>query len=206
MGNKINPIGLRVAVTKDWRSRWYADKRAFGDMLHEDLLIRKIIREDVKDAAVSDIRIERYAERARVTISTARPGLVIGRQGEDIDRLRAKLAEKTGKEIFVEVDEIKKADLDAQLVAENITMHLERRMSFRRVLKRAIQSTMEMGAEGVKILASGRLGGSELSRVESYKEGKTPLHTLRANIDYGFAEAHTLAGDIGIKVWICKKD
>ena len=205
MGQKVNPIGFRLAVTKDWRSRWFADKRDFGKLLKEDVGIRKLISARLKDAAVSDIYIERYANRIRVTIKTARPGLVIGRKGEDIDKLREVLSKLTGKEVYVEIAEVKKPDIDATLVAENVAMQLERRVSHRRAMKRALQMAMDNGALGIKILAAGRLNGAEIARSESYKEGKTPLHTLRANIDYGTAEANTIAGIIGIKVWICKE-
>ena len=205
MGQKVNPIGLRLALTKDWRSRWYADKRDFGTMLKEDVDIRELVAERLKDAAVSDIYVERYANRIRVTIKTARPGLVIGRKGEDIDKLRESLTKLTGKEIYVEIAEVKKPDIDAQLVAVNVAMQLERRVSYRRAMKRSIQMAMDNGALGIKILVSGRLGGAEIARSESYKEGKIPLHTLRANIDYGTTEARTVAGLIGIKVWICKE-
>ena len=205
MGQKVNPIGFRLAVTKDWRSRWFADKRDFGKLLKEDVGIRKLVSARLKDAAVSDIYIERYANRIRVTIKTARPGLVIGRKGEDIDKLREVLSKLTGKEVYVEIAEVKKPDIDATLVAENVAMQLERRVSHRRAMKRALQMAMDNGALGIKILAAGRLNGAEIARSESYKEGKTPLHTLRANIDYGTAEANTIAGIIGIKVWICKE-
>jgi len=206
LGQKVNPIGLRIAVNKNWRSRWFAGKKEFADLLLEDVEIRKKVSTNLKDAAISDVCIERYANRVRVTIKTARPGLVIGRKGEDIERLRAGLSEMTGKEVYIEIDEVKKPDLDAKLVAENIALQLERRVSFRRAMKRAIQMAMDMGAEGIKVMAGGRLGGAELSRTESYKDGKIPLHTLRANIDYGTAEARTVAGAIGIKVWICTKE
>ena len=205
MGQKVNPIGLRLALTKDWRSRWYADKRDFGAMLKEDTDIRKLVAERLKDAAVSEIYIERYANRIRITIKSARPGLVIGRKGEDIDKLREVLSKMTGKEIYIEIAEIKKPDCDATLVAENVAMQLERRVSHRRAMKRALQMAMDNGALGIKILAGGRLNGAEIARSESYKEGKIPLHTLRANIDYGTAEANTIAGIIGIKVWVCKE-
>ena len=205
MGQKVNPIGMRLALTKDWRSRWYADKRDFGTMLKEDTDIRKLVAGRLKDAAVSDIYIERYANRIRITIKSARPGLVIGRKGEDIDKLREVLSKMTGKEIYIEIAEIKKPDCDATLVAENVAMQLERRVSHRRAMKRALQMAMDNGALGIKILAAGRLNGAEIARSESYKEGKIPLHTLRANIDYGTAEANTLAGIIGIKVWVCKE-
>ncbi|MBC8868372.1 MAG: 30S ribosomal protein S3 [Planctomycetes bacterium] len=205
MGQKVNPIGLRLALTKDWRSRWYADKRDFGTMLKEDTDIRKLVAGRLKDAAVSEIYIERYANRIRITIKSARPGLVIGRKGEDIDKLREVLAKMTNKEIYIEIAEIKKPDCDAKLVAENVAMQLERRVSHRRAMKRALQMAMDNGALGIKILAAGRLNGAEIARSESYKEGKVPLHTLRANIDYGTAEANTVAGIIGIKVWVCKE-
>lgn len=206
MGQKANPIGLRVTVNKDWRSRWYADKKEFGNLLHEDLLIRDLVKKRLKDAAVPEVIIERYANRARVTIYTARPGIVIGRKGQDIERLREDIAAATHKEIYVEIREVKDPDTNAQLVAENIALQLERRVSFRRAMKRAVQMAMDMGALGVKVAAAGRLGGSELARREWYKEGKVPLQTLRANVQYGFAEAHTMAGKIGVKVWICKKE
>jgi len=205
LGQKVNPIGMRLALTKDWRSRWYADKRDFGTMLKEDTDIRKLVAGRLKDAAVSDIYIERYANRIRITIKSARPGLVIGRKGEDIDKLREVLSKMTGKEIYIEIAEIKKPDCDATLVAENVAMQLERRVSHRRAMKRALQMAMDNGALGIKILAAGRLNGAEIARSESYKEGKIPLHTLRANIDYGTAEANTIAGIIGIKVWVCKE-
>ena len=204
MGQKVNPIGLRVTVNKDWRSRWFADKREYGNLLHEDLKIRSMVKERLKDAAVPEVLIERYASRARVTILTARPGIVIGRKGQDIERLREDIAKMTGKEIYVEIREVKNPDTTAQLVAENIALQLQRRVSFRRAMKRSIQMAMSMGAHGIKVAAAGRLGGSELARRESYKEGKVPLHTLRANVEYGFAEALTVAGKIGIKVWICR--
>lgn len=206
MGQKVNPIGLRVAVTKNWRSRWFAGKKEFSDLLLEDTRIREAVQKRLKDAALSNVFIERYANRVRVTIRTARPGLVIGRKGEDIERLREQLSKMTKKEVYIEIDEVKKPDLDAKLVAENIALQLERRVSFRRAMKRAIQMAMDTGAEGIKVMAAGRLGGAELSRTESYKEGKIPLQTLRADIDYGVATARTVAGAIGIKVWICKKD
>jgi small subunit ribosomal protein S3 len=195
-----------VTVNKDWRSRWYSDKKEFGNLLHEDLMIRDLVKTRLKDAAVPEVIIERYANRARVTVFTARPGIVIGRKGQDIERLREEIAAKTKKEIYVEIKEVKDPDANAQLVAENIALQLERRVSFRRAMKRSIQMAMEMGVLGIKVQASGRLGGSELARREWYKEGKVPLHTLRANVQYGFAEAHTMAGKIGIKVWICKKE
>jgi small subunit ribosomal protein S3 len=205
MGQKVNPIGMRLALTRDWRSRWYASKQEFGGLLKEDVELRKRVASKLEDAAVSDIYIERYANRIRVTIKTARPGLVIGRKGEDIDALRTELSKITKKEVFVEIAEVKKPDLDATLVARNVAMQLERRVSHRRAMKRAQQLAMDNGALGFKITAGGRLNGAEIARSESYIEGKIPLHTLRANIDYGTAEANTVAGIIGIKVWICNE-
>ncbi len=205
MGQKVNPIGMRVAVNKDWSSRWYAGKREFGALLREDLMIRALIHERLSDAAVPRVIIERYANRARVTIFTARPGIVIGRRGGDIEKIREELATKTGREIYVEIREVRDPDTNAQLVAENIAVQLKRRISFRRAMKRAVQLAMDNGALGIKVEASGRLGGSELARRESYKSGKIPLHTLRANVQYGFTEANTVAGAIGVKVWVCKE-
>lgn len=205
MGQKINPISLRVTVNKNWRSRWFSGKKNFGSMLNEDMKIRSIVAKRLENAAVAEIVIERYANRIRVNIHTARPGIVIGRKGADIERVRSELAEMSGKEVYIEIQEVKNPDTNAQLVAENIATQVERRVSFRRAMKRAIQVAMSMGVDGIKIRAAGRLNGSELARVEWYKEGSIPLHTLRANIEYGFAEAHTKAGLIGVKVWICKK-
>lgn len=204
MGQKVNPIGMRVTVSKDWRSRWFADKQSYGNLLVEDMIIRRKVKDRLRDAAVPEIRIERYANRARITVLTARPGVVIGRKGEEIEKLREELMKMTGKEIYMEIREVKEPDKNAQLVAENIALQMERRISFRRAMKRAVQLAMEGGAHGIKIQMGGRLGGSELARTEGYKEGKIPLHTLRANIDYGFSEARTTAGKIGVKVWICK--
>ncbi|MDD3275481.1 MAG: 30S ribosomal protein S3 [Kiritimatiellales bacterium] len=206
MGQKVNPIGLRIAVNKNWRSRWFAGKKEFADLLQEDIAIREAVLKRLKDASISNVFIERYANRVRVTIRTARPGLVIGRKGEDIEKLREQLSKMTKKEVYIEIDEVKSPDLDAKLVAEGIALQLERRVSHRRAMKRAIQMAMDTGADGIKVLAGGRLGGAEISRSESYKEGRIPLHTLRADIDYGTATARTVAGAIGIKVWICKKD
>jgi len=205
LGQKVNPIGMRLALTRDWRSRWYASKQDFGNLLKEDNLVRKIVFKKLEDAAVSDIYIERYANRVRVTIKTARPGIVIGRKGEDIESLKTELSKITKKEVYVEISEVKNPDLDATLVARNVAMQLERRVSHRRAMKRAQQLAMDNGALGFKITAGGRLNGAEIARSESYKEGKIPLHTLRANIDYGTAEANTVAGIIGIKVWICNE-
>ena len=206
MGQKVNPIGLRVAVNKDWRSRWFSGKKNFGNMLNEDLEIRTLIKKRLEAAAVARVDIERYANRVRISIHTARPGIVIGRKGQDIEKIRSQIAKKTGKEVYIEIKEIRDPDANAQLVAENIAMQMVRRGSFRRAMKRAMKMAMDLGVEGIKIRAAGRLGGSELARTEWYKEGKIPLHTLRANIDYGFTEANTTAGLIGVKVWVCKKD
>ncbi len=205
MGQKVNPIGLRVAVDKNWRSRWFSGKQAFGANLMEDQKIRSMIAKRLENAAVSQVQIERYANRVRVTICTARPGIVIGRKGADLERVRADLAKMTGKEIYIEIREIRDPDINAQLVAENVALQVERRVSFRRAMKRAIKTAMDMGAKGIKIRAAGRLNGADLARVEWYKEGSIPLHTLRENIEYGFAEADTTAGLIGIKVWVCRE-
>ena len=205
MGQKVNPIGFRTAVHKQWKSRWYAEKKEFGDLLNEDIVIREMVCAKLKDAAVADIIIERYAQRARVTVYTARPGVVIGRKGEGIDKLREELSVKTGKEIYVEIKEVRNPDATAQLVAENIALQLERRVAFRRAMKRALQLAMDMGALGIRVQACGRLGGAELARVEHYMVGKVPLQTLRADVQYGFAEANTMAGKIGVKCWICVK-
>src|SRR5256885_2582361 len=204
MGQKTNPIGFRIAVTKDWLSKWYADKKDYAPLLLEDIKIREIVKRKLASAAVPKIAIERYANRARITISTARPGIVIGRKGAEIDKLKEELAAMTGKEIYVDIVEIKTPETDAQLVAENVALQLERRASFRRAMKKALQTAKDFGAEGIKIRCAGRLGGAELARVEQYHWGRVPLHTLRANIDYGFAEAHTVYGKLGIKCWICK--
>jgi small subunit ribosomal protein S3 len=204
MGQKTNPIGLRVAVNKDWRSKWYSDKKEFGKLLMEDQKIREILKKKLETASVPKIHIERAATRCRITIFTARPGVVIGRKGAEIDKMKEELSKMTGKEIYVDIQEVKSPEIDAQLVAENIALQLERRVSFRRAMKKAVQTAMDFGAEGIKIRCGGRLGGAELARVEMYHEGRVPLHTLRANIDYGFAEAHTVYGKLGIKCWICK--
>lgn len=204
MGQKANPIGLRMALTKDWRSKWYADKKDFGKLLNEDRKIRELLKKKLESASVPRIGIERAATRCRITIYTARPGVVIGRKGAEIDKIKEEISKMTGKEIYVDIQEVKNPETDAQLVAENIALQLERRISFRRAMKKAVQTTMDFKAVGVKVRCAGRLGGAELARVESYHEGSVPLHTLRSNIDYGFAEAHTMYGKLGIKVWICK--
>src|SRR6267142_3277794 len=204
MGQKTNPIGFRVAVTKDWRSKWYAGKKEFGKLLTEDRNIRDLLKKKLETASVPQIRIERAANRCRITIMTARPGIVIGRKGAEIDKLKEELSRMTAKEIYVDIIEIKTPETDAQLVAENVAVQLERRVSFRRAMKKALQTAKDFGAEGIKIRCAGRLGGAELARVEQYHWGRVPLHTLRADIDYGFAEALTVYGKLGVKCWICK--
>jgi small subunit ribosomal protein S3 len=204
MGQKTNPVGLRIAVNKDWGSKWFAEKKEFGKLLAEDRKIREILKKKLEGASVARIGIERAASRCRITIYTARPGVVIGRKGAEIDKIKEDLSKMTGKEVYVDILEIKQPEIDAQLVAENVALQLERRVSFRRAMKKSVQVAMDFGAEGIKIRVGGRLGGAEIARVEKYHEGRVPLHTLRANIDYGFAEAHTMYGKLGIKCWICK--
>jgi len=201
VGQKVSPVGLRIGVIRDWESKWYADKD-FATLLHEDLRIRKYIKGRLKDAAVSTIEIERAANRVNVTIHTAKPGMVIGKGGQEVEVLRKTLTEMTGKRVHININEVKKPDLDATLVAENIARQLENRISFRRAQKQTISRTMRAGAKGIKTLVSGRLGGADIARSEGYSEGTVPLHTLRADIDYGTAEAHTTYGRIGVKVWI----
>src|SRR6202167_3811387 len=204
MGQKTNPIGLRLAVNKDWGSKWFSEKKDFGKVLAEDRKIRGLLKSRLEGASVSKIQLERAASRCRITIYTARPGVVIGRKGAEIDKLKEELSKMTGKEIYVDIQEIKTPELDAQLVAENIALQLERRVSFRRAMKKALQTTKDFGAEGIKLRCAGRLGGAELASVEQYHWGRVPLHTLRADIDYGFAEANTVYGKLGVKCWICK--
>ncbi len=204
MGQKVNPVGLRVAVTKDWVSKWYAPKKEYPALLLEDIKIREQVKRKLDAAAVSKIGLERYANRVRVTIHTARPGIVIGRKGAEIDKLKEDLSKITKKEIYIDIIEVKSPELDAQLVAENVALQLERRVGFRRVMKKSVQTSMDLGAQGIKIMCAGRLGGAEIARVEKYRQGKIPLHTLRADIDYGFSEANTVYGKIGVKVWLCK--
>lgn len=207
MGQKIHPFGFRLPVTKDWQSRWFAGKDSYGDLLQEDLRVRDFVKKRLEHAAISRVTIERFANRIRITVASGRPGLVIGRKGADIERLKGEISQKLeGKEVFLDIKEVKTPELDAQLVAENVAQQLMRRVSFRRAMKRTLQTAMEMGADGIRIRCSGRLGGAELSRQEQYREGKVPLHTLRANVEYGFCEARTLAGTIGVKVWICKPE
>ncbi len=201
MGQKVNPIGLRIGVIRDWDSKWYAGKD-YSDLLHEDLKIREYISKRLSDASVSKIEIERAANRVNITVHTAKPGMVIGKGGTEVEALRKALNQLTGKRVHINILEIKKADLDATLVAENIARQLENRVSFRRAQKQAIQRTMRAGAQGIKTMTSGRLGGADIARAEHYSEGTVPLHTLRADIDYGTAEADTTYGKIGVKVWI----
>ena len=205
MGQKVNPIGFRIPVTKEWKSRWFARKADFGPMLQEDLHIRDFVKSELLQAAISKVTIERFAKRVRITVFSGRPGLVIGRKGTEIERLKTAISELTdGKEIYIDIREIRTPEVDAQLVAESIAQQLERRVNFRRAMKRSIQTAMDLGADGCRVRCSGRLNGAELARTEQYKDGKVPLHTLRANIDFGFSEARTTAGAIGVKVWICK--
>src|ERR1700750_382227 len=206
MSQTTNPTGLRIAVNKDWRSKGYAGKKEFGKLLTEDRQIRELLKKKLETASVPKILIERAASRCRITILTARPGVVIGRKGAEIDKIKEELSKMTGKEIYVDIVEIKQPETDAQLVAENVALQLERRVSFRRAMKKALQTAKDFGAEGIKIRCAGRLGGAELARVESYHWGRVPLHTLRAQIDYGFAEAKTVYGKLGVKCWICKGD
>ena len=202
MGQKTHPVGFRLVTRKDWRSKWYANKQEFGNLLHEDFVIRKYLMKKPVCQGTSQIKIRRMSEKIEVVISTARPGLVIGKKGAEIDILKSELAKLTGKEVWIEVEEIKRPDLDAQIVADAISKQLERRIPFRRAMKKAMQSTMEAGALGIKVQTSGRLGGAEIARTEWYKEGSTPLHTLRADIDYAESRAETTYGSIGVKVWI----
>ena len=203
MGQKINPIGFRLGINRTWDSRWYADGD-YSVLLHEDFKIRKYLEKRLAQAGVSRIVIERPAKKARVTIHTARPGIVIGKKGADIESLRADIAKLTGADVSVNIVEIRKPEIDAQLVADNIAQQMERRVSTRRAMKRAVQSAMRLGAEGIRINCSGRLGGAEIARMVWYREGRVPLHTLRADVDYGTATARTTYGAIGVKVWIFK--
>ena len=203
MGHKVNPIGLRLGINRTWDSRWYAGKD-YAKLLHDDLKLRNHLRTKLAQAGVSKVVIERPAKKPRVTIYAARPGVVIGKKGQDIDTLRKELSVMAKAEVSLNIMEIRKPEIDATLVAENITQQLERRVAFRRAMKRAVQSAMRLGAQGIKITCSGRLGGAEIARVEWYREGRVPLHTLRADLDYGTATAHTTYGTCGVKVWIFK--
>ncbi len=204
MGQKVHPIGIRLGIIKDWTSTWYADSKQYAEYLNTDLKVRNFLRKRLSNASVSRIQIERPARTARITIHSARPGIVIGKKGEDIEALRKEVSDMMGVPVHINVEEIRKPEMDAQLVAESVAQQLERRIMFRRAMKRAVTNTMRLGAQGIKINVAGRLGGTEIARTEWYREGRVPLHTLRADIDYGFAEAHTPSGVIGVKVWIFK--
>jgi small subunit ribosomal protein S3 len=206
MGQKTNPVGFRLAVRRNWQSRWFATKKDFPALLAEDQKIRVHLMEKLKQAAVPRIFIERAGNRVRVKIYTARPGVVIGRKGAEVENIKAELSKLTGKDILLDIQEVKKPEIEAQLVAENVALQLERRVAFRRAMKKAIEMAMGLGAEGIRIQCSGRLGGAEIARREWQRKGRVPLHTLRENIEYGFSEAHTVYGKIGVKCWICKKD
>ncbi len=205
MGQKVNPIGLRVGINRTWDSRWF-DNRGYADKLVQDLELRKYIQDRLKPAGISKVIIERAAKNTRVTIYTARPGVIIGKKGADIEKLRKDLSDRAGSEVSLNIVEIRKPELDAQLVAEGVCQQLERRVSFRRAMKRAVQNSLRFGSLGIRINVSGRLGGADIARTEWYREGRVPLHTLRADIDYGFAEALTTYGIIGVKVWLYKGD
>ena len=204
MGQKIQPTGFRLPVARNWTSKWYASHRDFAKMLNEDIKVRNYLKERLKSAAVSKILIERPAKNAKITIHSARPGVVIGKKGEDIESLKSVLAKMLGVSVHVNIEEVRKPELDAQLVSASITQQLEKRIMFRRAMKRAIQNAMRLGAQGIKIMSSGRLNGAEIARCEWYREGRVPLHTIKADIDYGFSEANTTYGIIGVKVWIYK--
>src|SRR6187549_3670953 len=204
MGQKVNPIGLRLGINRTWDSRWYANTGEYGQLLHEDIKIREYLLKELKQAAVSKVVIERPHKKCRVTIHAARPGLIIGKKGADIEKLRKKLMEMTKSETHLNIVEVRKPEIDATLVAQSIAQQLERRIAFRRAMKRAVQSAMRLGAEGIRINCSGRLGGAEIARMEWYREGRVPLHTLRADVDYGVATAFTTYGVIGVKVWVFK--
>jgi small subunit ribosomal protein S3 len=203
LGQKINPIGFRLGVTKTWDSKWYAEAD-YSKLLHEDLAIRKYLKKRLYSSGVSKIEIERAANKCKINIFTARPGLIIGKKGSEVETIKRELARISSKEIFITINEVRKPELDAQLVAENVALQLERRIAFRRAMKKSVTSTLKFGAKGIRITCSGRLGGAEMSRTEWYREGRVPLHTLRADIDYGFAEAKTTYGLIGVKVLIFK--
>ncbi len=206
MGQKIHPTGFRLSVSRNWASRWYASNKDFAGMLAEDIKVREYLKTKLKNAAVSRILIERPAKNARITIFSARPGVVIGKKGEDIENLKKELATRLGVPVAVNIEEVRKPEIDAQLIADSITQQLEKRIMFRRAMKRAMQNAMRLGAQGIKIMSSGRLNGIEIARTEWYREGRVPLHTLRADIDYGFSEAKTTYGVIGVKVWVYKGD
>lgn len=206
MGQKIHPTGFRLAVSRNWASRWYAGNKDFAGMLKDDLQVREFLKKRLKNASVGRVLIERPAKNARITIYSARPGVVIGKKGEDIERLKVELNKMLGVPVHVNIEEIRKPELDAQLIADSITQQLEKRIMFRRAMKRAMQNAMRLGAQGIKIMSSGRLNGAEIARTEWYREGRVPLHTLRADVDYGTSEAQTTYGIIGVKVWVYKGD
>lgn len=206
MGQKVNPIGFRIGIKKQTKSRWFAKKSAYSGLLIEDELIRRFLDKKLRYASVAEVTIERAGNRVRIRIYTARPPVIIGRKGQELDKLKEELQKFTKSEIILDIQEIKKPDLVAQLVAENVALQLERRISFRRAMKKAVQTAMSLGAEGIRIQCAGRLGGAEIARTEKQKEGSVPLHTLKKNIDYGFKEAKTLYGLIGVKCWLCLKD
>lgn len=203
MGQKTHPIGYRLGYNVTWNSRWYAGKD-YAKLLHQDIKIRKVVKAKLFHAGVSKVEIERSGDQTRVIIHTARPGIIIGRKGAEVDKLKVELEKQYGGQVYITVKEIKKPELDAQLVSENVATQLEKRVAFRRAMKRSVQSALRLGAQGIKIMVAGRLGGAEIARTEWYREGRVPLHTLRANIDYGFAEAHTTMGQIGVKTWLFK--
>ena len=204
MGQKVHPTGLRLGTVKTWNSKWFANRQNYADFLHEDLEIRRLIKKRLHHAGISKIEIERFTQRIRVNIHTARPGIIIGRKGQEVEKLKKFLGNRTAKQVLLNIREIKTAELDAQLVAESIAQQLERRVSFRRAMKRAESAALQAGAQGIKIMCAGRLGGAEMSRTEWYRSGRIPLHTIRADIDYGFAVGRTTYGTIGVKVWIFK--
>ena len=203
MGQKTHPIGYRLGYNYTWSSRWYADKD-YAKLLHQDIRIRKMVKQKLYHAGVAKVEIERSGDQTRVIIHTARPGIIIGRKGAEVDKLKASLEKEYSGQVYITVKEIKKPELDAQLVSENVATQLEKRVAFRRAMKRSVQSALRLGAQGIKIMVAGRLGGAEIARTEWYREGRVPLHTLRAEVDYGFAEAHTTMGQIGVKTWIYK--
>jgi small subunit ribosomal protein S3 len=203
MGQKVHPIGLRLGIIKTWDSRWLA-KKNYAALLHEDIKVRKIVKERLTHAGVSKIEIERAGQKAKINIHTARPGIIIGKKGAEVDKLKKDLEAMTGKQMYINIQEIRRPELEAQLVAENIALQLERRIAFRRAMKKSVTSALRLGAQGIKITCAGRLAGAEIARTEWYREGRVPLHTLRADIQYGFAEAKTTMGQIGVKVWIYK--
>lgn len=203
MGQKTHPIGYRIGYNYTWSSRWYADKD-YAKLLHQDIKIRKMVKAKLYHAGVAKVEIERSGDQTRVIIHTARPGIIIGRKGAEVDKLKAALEKEYSGQAYITVKEIKKPELDAQLVSENVATQLEKRVAFRRAMKRSVQSALRLGAQGIKIMVAGRLGGAEIARTEWYREGRVPLHTLRAEVDYGFAEAHTTMGQIGVKTWIYK--